>query len=71
MQPIRVNPDRFLADLHTLRAFGASGVGKGVWRPAYRDADIASRDWVAERMREAGLEVQIDPMGAVFGLAPG
>ncbi len=71
MQPIRVNPDRFLADLHTLRAFGASGVGKGVCRPAYSDADIASRDWLAERMREAGLEVQIDPMGSVFGLAPG
>lgn len=36
-----VNPERFLADLHALRAFGAAGVGKGVVRPAFSDADIA------------------------------
>ncbi|MCK0149964.1 hydantoinase/carbamoylase family amidase [Marivita sp. S6314] len=66
-----IQPDRFLADLHRLRGFGASGVGKGVVRPAYSDADIAARAWLAERMREAGLTVQVDPVGSVFGLAEG
>ena len=39
---MQINPDRFLADLHKLRSFGAAGVGKGVIRPAYSDADVAA-----------------------------
>nr|WP_177177956.1 hydantoinase/carbamoylase family amidase [Citreimonas salinaria] len=66
-----VNPDRFLADLHALRAIGASGVGKGVVRPAYSPADIEARDWFAARIRNAGLEPRFDPMGNLFGLAEG
>ncbi|MDW3224126.1 MAG: hydantoinase/carbamoylase family amidase [Paracoccaceae bacterium] len=65
------NPDRFLADLHHLRSFGASGVGKGVIRPAYSDADVAARRWLSGQMRDAGLRVEIDPMGNLFGLAEG
>ncbi|MEX0312400.1 MAG: Zn-dependent hydrolase, partial [Tateyamaria sp.] len=66
-----LNPDRFLADLHHLRSFGASGVGKGVVRPAYSDADMAARDWLADRMADAGLAPQFDAMGNLFGLADG
>jgi N-carbamoyl-L-amino-acid hydrolase len=65
------NPERFLADLHELRRFGASGVGKGVIRPAYSKADMAARAWLAEQMAAAGLQVQFDPMGNLFGLADG
>ncbi|MCI5109033.1 MAG: Zn-dependent hydrolase [Marivita sp.] len=68
---LSVNPERFLSDLNTLRSFGAAGVGKGVVRPAYSDADIAAREWLAGRMREAGLDVHVDPVGSVFGLAEG
>jgi beta-ureidopropionase / N-carbamoyl-L-amino-acid hydrolase len=64
-----IQPDRFLSDLHALRRFGASGDGKGVVRPAYSEADIAARRWVAERMTAAGLAVHVDPVGSVFGLA--
>ncbi|WP_170336500.1 Zn-dependent hydrolase [Ruegeria arenilitoris] len=66
-----VNENRFLADLHKLREFGASGIGKGVVRPAYSDADIAARRWLAGRMEEAGLHPHFDPVGNLFGLAPG
>lgn len=68
---MQVDAARFLADLHELRGFGASGVGKGVVRPAYSEADMAARDWLAERMRAAGLRVIVDPMGNLFGLAEG
>lgn len=68
---IPVNPERFLADLHHLRSIGASGVGKGVVRPAYMPEDIAARDWLASRMAEAGLTPQFDAMGSLFGLAEG
>jgi N-carbamoyl-L-amino-acid hydrolase len=64
-----LDPNRFLKDLHTLREFGTSGVGKGVVRPAYSTADVAARKWLADRMRDAGLRVQFDPMGNLFGLA--
>lgn len=66
-----VNEERFLADLAQLRQFGASGVGKGVVRPAFSDPDIAARRWLAERMRDSGLDVHVDPVGSVFGLAEG
>ncbi|AAV96531.1 Zn-dependent hydrolase [Ruegeria pomeroyi] len=66
-----VNAERFLEDLNTLRSFGAAGVGKGVVRPAYSEADIAARRWLAGRMEEAGLQVRFDPVGNLFGLAAG
>jgi len=68
---MKVEAARFLADLHKLMEFGASGFGKGVVRPAYSAADMAARDWLAKRMREAGLRVEVDPMGNLFGLAGG
>ena len=66
-----VDPARFLADLHKLRSFGASGVGKGVRRRAYTEGDLAARDWLAGRMAEAGLTPQMDEMGNLFGLVEG
>ncbi len=66
-----VDHTRFLTDLHTLRSFGASGVGKGVVRPAYSKADIAARQWLVGRMTEAGLTPHVDPVGNLFGLADG
>ncbi len=66
-----INENRFLADLHKLREFGASGVGKGVIRPAYSEADIAARKWLASRMADAGLTPQFDPVGNLFALAEG
>lgn len=68
---MEINAERFLADLHTLRSFGASGVGKGVVRPAYSDPDIAARRWLAKQFADAGLRVEIDDMGNLFGLAKG
>jgi N-carbamoyl-L-amino-acid hydrolase len=68
---IQVDPARFLSDLETLATFGAAGVGKGVVRPAYSQADIAARDWLMGRIAEAGLTPQMDPMGNVWGLAEG
>ncbi|WP_170479405.1 Zn-dependent hydrolase [Ruegeria arenilitoris] len=66
-----INESRFLSDLHKLREFGASGVGKGVVRPAYSEADIAARKWLAQKMADAGLAPHFDPVGNLFGLAPG
>lgn len=68
---MQINPQRFLSDLHELRGFGASGIGKGVIRPAYSAADIAAREWLADKMAQIGLTPHFDPVGNLFGLAEG
>ena len=69
MSSIAINPERLMQDLHELRRFGTSG--NGVIRPAYSDADIAAREWLAARMAQAGLTAVFDPVGNLFGLPPG
>ena len=68
---MKVDSARFLEDLHGLRQFGASGVGKGVVRPAFSEPDLAARRWLMDRMRAAGLSVHVDPVGSIWGLAEG
>jgi N-carbamoyl-L-amino-acid hydrolase len=46
-------------------------VGRGVVRPAFSEADLAARTWLAGEMRAAGLAVHVDPVGNLFGLAEG
>ncbi len=66
---ITIDPARLLADLTTLRSFGACG--NGVVRPAYSEVDMESRRWLAGRLAEAGLTPHYDPIGNLFGLPPG
>ena len=60
---------RLLADLHRLRALGTYKTG--VHRPTYSPVDMEARHWLAERMREAGLEPEIDGIGNVIGRGEG
>lgn len=68
---MNIDPERFLRDLHTLRGFGAAGVGKGVVRPAFSKADFAARQWLLAQFEAAGLDAHVDPAGSVWGLAEG
>lgn len=67
-QPVAIDGERLLADLNRLREFGAYQTG--VHRPTYSTVDMQSRQWLADRMRAAGLEPQIDGIGNVFGRSP-
>ena len=60
-----INPDRLLGDLYKLRTFGTYKTG--VHRPTFSPEDVASRQWLTERMTEAGLDAQIDGIGNVIG----
>jgi len=62
---VKIDPDRLLTDLKRLRGFGATG--PGVVRLALSPVDLASREWLAGRMSEAGLDAVIDGVGTVFG----
>ncbi|MFL2740285.1 MAG: hydantoinase/carbamoylase family amidase [Paracoccaceae bacterium] len=66
---MHINKKRFLSDLHELRAIGASGVGRGVVRQAYSEADLAARNWLSDKFSEVGLTPHFDPVGNLFGLA--
>ncbi len=64
----RINGDRLLADLRRIADFGRYETG--VHRPHLSPQDVESRHWLAQRMREAGLEPQIDGIGNVIGRSP-
>lgn len=64
----RIDGERLLADLTTLRSFGAQGTG--VVRPTFSDPDLAARRWLRQRMIEAGLTAEIDGVGNVIGRSP-
>ena len=65
-----VDSDRLNGALTSLATFGATPEG-GVTRVAYSDADLAARDWVALRMRDAGLDVSVDLAGNLIATRPG
>ena len=61
--PIR--PDRLIGDLRALAQIGKYETG--VNRPAFSAEDIASREWLRDKMLEAGLTAEIDGVGNVYG----
>ncbi|WP_337183436.1 hydantoinase/carbamoylase family amidase [Shinella sp.] len=65
MPAITIRPERLLADLHRLRAFGAYRTG--VHRPTYAPDDMAARRWLVTRMQEAGLCARMDGIGNIIG----
>lgn len=65
---LAIDEDRLMTDLRALAGFGK--LGTGVDRPAFSAADLAAREWLAERMRAAGLDAVIDGVGNVYGRSP-
>ena len=61
----KVNAERLLSDLDTLRSIGAQGTG--VVRPAFSAKDMEARRWLAQRFGAAGLDATIDGVGNVYG----
>jgi N-carbamoyl-L-amino-acid hydrolase len=62
-----VDRERLLGDLYQLRTFGAYKTG--VHRPTLSAEDVASRQWLADRLAQAGLEATIDGIGNVLGFS--
>ena len=62
----RVNGDRLWADLMALGEIGYA-VGRGVPRTALSDADLAGKERLAGKFREAGLVVRADAAYNVIG----
>ena len=56
---------RVLADLNALRGIGAYKTG--VHKPTFSEPHIASLQWLAQKLPEAGLAAEIDGIGNVLG----
>ena len=65
----KIDGVRLLADLRSLARIGAYKTG--VHRPTYSKEDMESREWLMQRMRDAGLEPEMDGIGNVIGRTPG
>jgi len=65
-QKLHVNSRRLQETLEKLSEFGRNPEG-GVTRPAYSETDMAAREYVMGLMKQAGLEVRVDPAGNIFG----
>lgn len=64
----KINGERLLSDLRRIAEFGRYQTG--VHRPHLSPQDVESRHWLAGRMKEAGLEPEIDGVGTVLGRSP-
>lgn len=61
-----IDRDRLWSDLMALGKIGF-GQGRGMNRPALSGADIAAREWLIERMNQAGLDIRVDAAANVIG----
>ena len=65
-----VNTDRLQGTLEKLSEFGRNPEG-GITRTGFSEADMAAREYVMGLMKQAALEVRVDPAGNIFGLRAG
>src|SRR5437868_10511369 len=69
-QTFHIDSQRLQSTLEKLSEFGRNPEG-GVTRLGFSETDLAAREYVMALMKEAGLEVRIDPAGNIFGLRAG
>ena len=62
---LKADGARVLADLNTLRTFGAYKTG--VHRPTFSEPHLRSLHWLAEKLPQADLAAEIDGIGNVLG----
>jgi N-carbamoyl-L-amino-acid hydrolase len=62
-----VDSNRLQGTLEKLSEFGRNPEG-GVTRTGFSETDMAAREYVIGLMKQAALEVRVDPAGNIFGL---
>src|SRR6202142_1804897 len=69
-QSRHVNAQRLQGNLEKLSEFGRNPEG-GVTRLGFSETELAAREYVIGLMKQANLQVRVDPAGNIFGLRPG
>ncbi len=67
---VRIDLARLQDDILALGEIGRTEEG-GVSRPSFSKADLEAREWLKERIQNAGLELRVDGAGNIFGRLPG
>ena len=62
LEKLAIDPDRLVHDLEALSRIGRVEEG-GIHRLAFSEADMAGRQWLIDRVEEAGLEPRVDGAG--------
>ena len=70
MSNLKIDSPRLMSRIEALGAIGATPEG-GVRRLALSDEDRSARDQVVAWMRSAGLRVEVDRIGNIFGIRAG
>ena len=65
-----IDSQRLQRTLEKLSEFGKNPEG-GVTRLGFSETELAAREYVTGVMKQAGLQVRVDPAGNIFGLRPG
>jgi N-carbamoyl-L-amino-acid hydrolase len=65
-----IDAQRLQGTLEKLSEFGRNPEG-GVTRLGFSETELAAREYVIGLMKQAGLQVRVDPAGNIFGLRPG
>jgi N-carbamoyl-L-amino-acid hydrolase len=65
-----INSQRLTATLEKLSEFGRDPDG-GITRLGFSQADLDARNYVIGLMKDAGLQVRVDPAGNIFGRRAG
>ena len=69
-EQFHVDSQRLQGTLEKLSEFGRNPEG-GVTRLGFSETDLAARAYVSGLMKDAGLQVRVDPAGNLFGMRPG
>ena len=67
---IRINLDRLKMDIEELGQIGRDPNG-GISRPSFSKADLEARQWLKDRITNAGLALRQDGAGNIFGRLEG
>ncbi|MGB8951270.1 MAG: Zn-dependent hydrolase [Candidatus Aminicenantales bacterium] len=67
---MKINIGRMRKDIEELSQFGRNPQG-GVTRPSFSKADLEARQWLKEKIEEAGLAFRRDGAGNLFGRLEG
>jgi N-carbamoyl-L-amino-acid hydrolase len=67
---IRINLDRLRKDIEELGQIGRNPNG-GISRPSFSSADLEARQWLKDRIENAGLILRQDGAGNIFGRLEG
>jgi N-carbamoyl-L-amino-acid hydrolase len=67
---IQINLDRIKKEIEELGQIGRDPKG-GISRPSFSSADLEARQWLKERIKNAGLVLRQDGAGNIFGRLEG